>query len=147
MKGLLLGCLPFLIAACTINVNVYDHRQPVIASPAPPPQTSTGAGTERPRRYSEIYFASTPALATIRLLSDGSGSSLGNELGTTPLTIRLSPGSEVPFGASVCGRTIIVLFEREGYRSQAVSQRIACFSTEAGAEANANELRATLSPL
>ena len=128
------------LAGCTINVNVYDHR--AIGRQTPPaasPQPSAAA-----KRYAELYFATTPSLAKVRLISDGSNAIVDRELGETPLTIRLAPEVGEPFNSSVCGKTIIVLFELDGYKTAKAAQKISCFSTEGGSEANTNEIRSTL---
>ena len=139
-RGIAAALLTVLLAACTVNVNIYDYRasssKPSVTVPAPTPAA----------RYSELYFASSPALATIRIVSDGSSNLVDRELGSTPLTVRLAPGVSEPFDSGICGKVVIVLFELPGHRTEKVAQKVSCFTSESAAEKSANEFRATLNP-
>jgi len=125
-----------LLGACspTVSVDVYHHY------PASPPPNAPAPDL----RFAQIYFETQPSLAYIRLISDGQSNDINRVLGTTPLTIRLDNGTREPLSINVCGRTILVLFERDGYRSQPQAKRISCFSTHAASERNPNEVRVPL---
>lgn len=130
------------LTACTVNVNIYDHRKMSVA-----PEPASRGRQVASNQYAEFYFNSTPVnLARIRLVSDGKNNEVDKFLGTTPLTIRMSPGVTQPFNSSVCGQTIIVLYEMQDYRTQKVAHTISCFSSLEKAEKSPNEILGALTP-
>lgn len=142
-----------LLLSCTININVYDHRSGVgqisdnPQAPTRPNVTTRPTVPQTPSaRYSELFITSTPALANIRMLSDGVAST-DIVLGTTPLTLRLEPGVSSPFGSGSCGRTLQFLIEKSGFANQIVERVLECFSTEEEMERSPVEIRVALNAL
>ncbi|WP_321836380.1 hypothetical protein [Pseudomonas kulmbachensis] len=128
--------LPLLLmSGCTFDVNVFDHRGEAAEFP-----------TSGKSDFAELYFNSTPLLATVRIISDGLDNSIDKDIGKTPQTFRMGGSNTSPFNRSVCGRTIIVLFEKEGHKTEKVATKINCYKTEQQSEANPNLIRASLSP-
>jgi hypothetical protein len=129
-----------VLSACTIHV-VLEHA-PDAELPVPGVPTQTPVEN---KRYAQIYFASDPPLADVRLLYDGRNEQVDKILGTTPLTLRLSPGNNGPFDQSVCGRRLILLYEKRGYSGVKLSPKIVCHTTQAASELNPTEVVAKLS--
>ena len=134
LAGILFPLL--LISGCTFNVNIFDHRG-----------ESTESPTSGKSDFAELYFNSTPQLASVRIISDGLDNSIDKNIGTTPTTFRMTGSNTAPFNNSVCGRTIIALFEKQGHTTEKVATKINCYSTEQQSEANPNLIRASLSPI
>lgn len=123
------------LSSCTLHVIV--ERAAAADSPA-----SDGPSRilTQNSKYAQIYFDSEPPLADVRLLFDGRNDQIDKILGTTPITIRLSPENNGPFDQSVCGRRLIILYEKRGYSGAKVSPKIVCHSTEASSENNPIEV-------
>lgn len=138
-----IGLTPvFLVAACSIDVHLYDHGEGVGT-------TVNGAGAPAGRGgYGQLYFTSSPqALARVTLLSDGIDNSLEKVLGDTPLTIDFSPTVSEPIGRRSCGRTIIVMFEHAGFEARKLSHRLTCATSAEAARNNPNNLSVAMTAL
>lgn len=128
MKKILKASIPLILTSgCTLDIHIFDHRE---GSPITPPAIKG--------QFAELYFDSDPSLATIRVISDGLDNSLDINIGSTPHTVRIANNNTAPLNSSICGRTIIVLFEREKYITEKVATKIKCYLSEQQSEFNPN---------
>lgn len=132
-----------LLSACTVTVNVFHHHVGVAAPPARGDATTRVSGA----RHAVLYVETVPALSRVRLLSDGTATVRDDDLGTAPITIRMGPASGEPLSRAACGRTLVFLVEREGYRAERAFKRLSCYPSARLAEQNHNVVRVALQRL
>lgn len=150
------------LASCAVNVHLYHHwpeeqevRTPSGQVQIPQSQRQSGGNrapqSQRQRspapRFAEIYISTSPLLAKAVLLSDGVDNTLDKPLGTTPLTIRVSPGSLEPIGPRSCGKTLIFMFELDGFKTMKKSHTLSCSSTADGSVSSPNNVGGTMAPV